>query len=97
MARIHEKIFNQRNDFLHKLSSRITDENQIICIEDLNVTGMVRNHKLAKSIADVSWSEFVRQLTYKCEWKGRTLVKIDRFTLARKYVLLVVIMTVRKS
>ena len=54
MARIHEKIFNQRNDFLHKLSSRITDENQIICIEDLNVTGMVRNHKLAKkSIADV--------------------------------------------
>ena len=79
VARIHEKIFNQRNDFLHKLSSRITDENQIICIEDLNVTGMVRNHKLAKSIADVSWSEFVRQLTYKCEWKGRTLVKIDRF------------------
>lgn len=79
VARIHEKISNQRNDFLHKLSSRITDENQIICIEDLNVTGMVRNHKLAKSIADVSWSEFVRQLTYKCEWKGRTLVKIDRF------------------
>lgn len=79
VVRIHEKIFNQRNDFLHKLSSRITDENQIICIEDLNVTGMVRNHKLAKSIADVSWSEFVRQLTYKCEWKRRTLVKIDRF------------------
>ncbi|MCU2243130.1 IS200/IS605 family element RNA-guided endonuclease TnpB [Enterococcus faecalis] len=79
VARIHEKIFNQRNDFLHKLSSRITDENQIICIENLNVKGMIRNHKNAKSIADVSWSEFVRQLEYKSSWKGRTLVKVDRF------------------
>lgn len=79
VARIHEKISNQRTDFLHKLSSRLTDENQIICIEDLNVKGLVKNHKLAKSIADVSWSEFVRQLDYKCQWKGRTLIKIDRF------------------
>ncbi|MGM0197700.1 IS200/IS605 family element RNA-guided endonuclease TnpB [Enterococcus sp. DIV1314a] len=79
VARIHEKIANQRTDFLHKLSSRLTDENQIICIEDLNVKGLVKNHKLAKSISDVSWSEFVRQLDYKCAWKGRTLVKVDRF------------------
>ena len=79
VARIHEKISNQRTDFLHKLSSRLTDENQIICIEDLNVKGLVKNHKLAKSIVDVSWSEFVRQLDYKCQWKGRTLIKIDRF------------------
>ena len=79
VARLHEKIANQRNDFLHKLSSRLTDENQILCIEDLNVKGLVKNHQLAKSIADVSWSEFVRQLTYKSEWKGRQLIKIDRF------------------
>ena len=79
VARIHEKIYNQRNDFLHKLSSKLTDENQIICIEDLNVKGMVKNHKLAKSITDVSWSEFVRQLDYKSTWKGRTLIKVDRF------------------
>ncbi|KAF1305332.1 IS200/IS605 family element RNA-guided endonuclease TnpB [Candidatus Enterococcus willemsii] len=79
VARIHEKIQNQRLDFLHKLSSRLTDENQIICIEDLNVKGLVKNHKLAKSISDASWSEFVRQLEYKSAWKGRILVKIDRF------------------
>lgn len=79
VARIHEKIQNQRSNFLHQLSSRITDENQIICIEDLNVKGLVKNHKLAKSISDVSWYEFTRQLAYKAEWKGRTLVKINRF------------------
>lgn len=79
VAKLHEKVANQRLDFLHKLSSKITDENQIICIEDLNVKGLQKNHKLAKSIQDVSWSEFVRQLTYKSEWKGRTLVKVDRF------------------
>lgn len=79
VARVHEKIYNQRNDFLHKLSSKITDENQVICIEDLNVKGLVKNQKLAKSISDVSWSEFVRQLAYKSEWKGRTLVKVNRF------------------
>lgn len=79
VARIHEKIQNQRNDFLHKLSARLTDENQIICIEDLNVAGMAKNQKLSKSIYDVSWSEFVRQLIYKSAWKGRTVIKVDRF------------------
>jgi putative transposase len=79
VARQHEKIANQRQDFLHKLSRQLVEENQLIVIEDLCVQGMVRNHKLAKAISDVSWSEFVRQLTYKGEWYGCRVEKIDRF------------------
>ena len=71
-------------DFLHKLSSRIVNENQVICLEDLNVKGMIKNHKLARSISDASWSEFVRMLKYKSEWKRRELVKIDRFFASSK-------------
>lgn len=78
-ARLHEKIANQRADFLHKLSRRLVDESQAIYVEDLNVKGMLRNHHLAKSISDAGWSEFVRQLTYKGEWYGCTVGQIDRF------------------
>ena len=79
VARVHARINDQRRDYQHKLSTRIVHENQVICIESLAVKNMVKNHKLAKAISDVGWGEFVRQLEYKSEWYGRTLVKIDRF------------------
>lgn len=74
VAKIHEKIVNQRNDFLHKISNEITNENQVIVIEDLKVKNMQKNHKLAKAISEVSWAKFRGYLDYKAVWKGRDLI-----------------------
>ena len=79
VARLQEHISNQRNDFLQKQTTTLVKNYDIIAIEDLQVKNMVKNHKLARNIADVSWSEFVRQLQYKCDWYGKQLVKIDKF------------------
>ena len=84
LAKHHQLIANQRNDFQHKVSMRLISDNQAIIIEDLNVRGMIRNHCLAQSISDVGWSEFIRKLVYKAEWFGKTILKIGRFDASSK-------------
>ena len=79
VARLFEKISNQRKNFLQRLSTDLIRKYDIICIEDLQVKNMVRNHKLARNIVDVSWSEFNRMLEYKVKWYKRTIVKVDKF------------------
>ena len=79
VARLHEKISNSRTDYLHKCSISLVRRYDIICIEDLNVKGMVKNHRISKSITDASWGKFVSMLTYKAEWNEKKIVKIDRF------------------
>jgi len=79
IAKCHSKVANVRKDYLHKLSTRLVTESQGIAVEDLNVKGMMRNHSLAKAIADVGWSMFTSMLTYKCQRQGKFFVKVDRF------------------
>ena len=79
VAKLYEKVSNCRMDYLHKCSHSLISNYDTICIEDLNVKGMVRNHKLAKSITDASWGSFVTMLTYKADWNGKKVIKIDRF------------------
>ena len=84
LATAHEKLGNRRKDYLHKLTTRIVRENDIVCIEDLNVKGMLKNHSLAKSLSDCSFSMIRSMLSYKCAWYGRKLVVIDRWTPSSK-------------
>ncbi|MEG3849584.1 RNA-guided endonuclease TnpB family protein [Microcoleus sp. herbarium19] len=79
VAKVHQEISDARQDFLHKLTTQLVRENQTIAVEDLAVKNMVKNRKLALAISDASWGELVRQLEYKCDWYGRTFVKIDRW------------------
>lgn len=87
VAKQHEKIKNYRVNFIHQITSRIVRENQTVIIEDLNVEGMLKNHNLAKHIASASWSEFFRQLQYKCDWYGKNLIHIGRFEPSSKMCL----------
>ena len=79
LARFHEHVSNIRKDFLHKPTHRLVRDYDIICIENLNISGLMKNHKLAKSFQDVSLYEFIRMLEYKAKWYGKTISKIDRF------------------
>lgn len=79
VARIHEKISNQRRDFLNKLSTELIKSHDVICIEDLASRNLMKNHRLARAISDVSWSEFVRQLHYKADWYGKKIVTVNRW------------------
>lgn len=79
VAVLHEKITNQRKDFLHKTSTKLIRENQTICLEDLGISNMMKNHKLAQAISDVGWGEFNKMIEYKAEWYGANILRIGRF------------------
>jgi putative transposase len=81
---LHEKVANKRKDFLHKVSIKLIRENQTIALETLNVTDMVKNHNLAQSISDASWSTFVSMLEYKADWHGKNILRIGRFSPSSK-------------
>lgn len=79
MARLNEKIANSRRDFRHKLSTKLTNEYQTICLESLKIKNMMKNHKLAKVIGEASWYSFINMLQYKGKWKGCDIIQIDQF------------------
>ena len=84
LTRKYEKITNKRNDFLHKLSTEITNRYDTICVENLNIKGLLKNNKISKSISDASWSSFIKMLSYKSNWKGKNIIKIGRFESSSK-------------
>jgi len=84
VAKLHEKVSNQRNDFLHKVSTKLVNQYDSIILEDLNVKSMMKNDKLSKAISDVSWTKFNTFLQYKCEWQGKNYIQIGRFVPSSK-------------
>ena len=84
LAKLHEDVVNKRKDFLHKVSTQLIRENQTICLETLSVKNMVKNHNLAQSISDASWSIFVTMLEYKANWHGKNILRIGRFAPSSK-------------
>ena len=79
VARLYEKVSNARKDYLHKVSLDLVRNYDVVCLEDLNIKGMMKNHRLARQISDVAWGEFVGMLTYKAEMNNKEILKIDRF------------------
>jgi putative transposase len=79
VARLHARIVDRRRDFAHKLTTRLIRENQVVCVESLAVKNLLHNEHLAKAIADVGWGELIRQLQYKADWYGRSVVAIDKW------------------
>jgi putative transposase len=86
VARVHERVANRRRDFIHQLTARLVNKNQVTgyAVETLNIKGMLRNKKLARTIADCAWSRFIDTLQYKCDWSGKTLLPINRFVPSSK-------------
>ena len=79
VAKAHERVSDIRRDHHQKLSTKLVHENQVICVEGLNVKGMVKNHHLAQAISDAAWGEFIRELKYKAQWYGRTVIEVPTF------------------
>lgn len=79
LARVHQKVKDVRSNHIHQTTRKLIDENQVVCVETLAVKNMMKNHCLAGAIADCGWYELIRQLLYKADWYGRTIVQIDRF------------------
>ncbi|MFZ2727705.1 MAG: RNA-guided endonuclease TnpB family protein, partial [Methylococcaceae bacterium] len=84
VACIHINIANKRKDFIHKITTQLINEYDIIAIEDLNISGMIKNHKLSKSISDASFAEFYNILNYKADWYGKEVIKVDRWFASSK-------------